>query len=196
MRINGNSIYEECNDDKEPETINENLKTDIEYNFKWEGFGPTDCGINSKEASAYFNREDVMEAIHVQKQSIPWVNCKTDERWEYQWTRPNIPRDTYPFLNENIRVLIYNGDWDAAIPYTDNDYWTRNMGYQVGDDWHEWFYKSSDGIREQVGGYATRYDTAYNFTFITIRGGRHEVPETAPEASYEMIKRLINNVQF
>ena len=30
----------------------------------------------------------------------------------------------YPFLNEHIRVLIYNGDWDACVPYTDNEAWT------------------------------------------------------------------------
>ena len=37
---------------------------------------------------------------------------------DYSSTRPNLPRDTYPLLNEHIRVLIYNGDWDACVPYT------------------------------------------------------------------------------
>ena len=39
----------------------------------------------------------------------------------------------------------------------------------------------------QVGGYATRYATNTNFTFITVRGGRHEVPETAPDKAYAML---------
>ena len=51
-----------------------------------------------------------------------------------------------------------------------------------------------DAVREQVGGYATRY--AHNFTFITIRGGRHEVPESAPVSSYEMLRRFLNDIDF
>ena len=195
-RINGNSIYEECNDDKKGNMIDLHYLKYAKDNLDFGEFGPTDCGINSEEASAYFNREDVIEAIHVQKPNFEWAVCATDERWSYHRTRPNLPRDTYPFLNENIRVVIYNGDWDAAIPYTDNDWWTRNMGYEVADDWHEWFYKSTGTDKEQVGGYATRYATQYNFTFITIRGGRHEVPETAPAASFEMLKRLVTDTQF
>ena len=128
------------------------------------------CGINSKEASDYLNQDDVIEAIHVKKQDFRWRVCGADKRWDYHSTRPNLPRDTHPFLNENIRVLIYNGDWDASVPYTDNEMWTKDMGYEVADNWHQWFYKSPNAIREQVGGYATRYATAYNFTFITIRG--------------------------
>ncbi len=29
------------------------------------------------------------------------------------------------------QVLIYNGDWDACVPYTDNEAWTSGMGYEV-----------------------------------------------------------------
>ena len=34
------------------------------------------------------------------------------------------------------------------------------------------------------------------FTFVTVRGGRHEVPETAPEQALEMVRRLISGVEF
>ena len=47
-----------------------------------------------------------------------------------------------------------------------------------------------------MGGYATRYATPHNFTFITVRGGRHEVPETAPLQAYEMLRRLIAGESF
>ena len=171
--------------------------------------GPTAC-INSKEASAYLNQDDVIEAIHVKKQNFYWSVCGNDNRFRYKSTRPNLPRDTYPFLTDHIRVLIYNGDWDACVPYTDNMKWTKEMGFDVVEDWHQWFYSNSltqentiasnhptynmDAVREQVGGYATRY--AHNFTFITIRGGRHEVPESAPVSSYEMLRRFLNGIDF
>jgi serine carboxypeptidase-like clade I len=35
-----------------------------------------------------------------------------------------------------------------------------------------------------------------SFEFITVRGGRHEVPETAPAQAMEMLNRLINGQAF
>ena len=68
--------------------------------------------------------------------------------------------------------------------------------YEIAEDWHQWFYNISGSVRGQVGGYATRYATTNNFTFITIRGGRHEVPETAPISSFEMLNRLLSGTSF
>jgi len=194
-QINIYDIYGQCiNGDEDATNSYRTTKTGIQP-IHDEGFGPSWC-IDSIAASKYFNQDDVIEAIHVQKQNFSWSVCGQDPRFTYSYTRPNLPRDTYPFLNENINVIIYNGDWDACVPYNDNDKWTRDMGYEVAEDWHEWFYSNPEAIREQVGGYATRYETANNFTFITIRGGRHEVPETAPAASFEMIRRMVMGEQF
>jgi cathepsin A (carboxypeptidase C)/serine carboxypeptidase-like clade 1 len=98
--------------------------------------GPVPC-INSVEASAYLNQESVMRAIHVKKPPYHWSVCSNQIK--YTPTRPNLPRDTYPALNKFTRVLIYNGDWDSAVPYTDNEAWTTGMGYQVLNSWHPWY---------------------------------------------------------
>jgi len=145
--------------------------------------GPDAC-INSILGSAYLNQPDVIKASHVKKQSFEWSTCGNQIR--YTSTRPNLPRDTYPFLVKNIKVTIYNGDWDACVPYTDNEAWTEGMGYEVKSPWHVWTYNGN-----QVGGYATTY-TENDFTFITVKGGRHEVPETAPEQAFEMLRRIIS----
>ena len=154
---------------------------------------------SSKASKAYFNQQQVMDAIHVKKPDIEWDIC-TFDNWgrnsSYHKTEPNLPRDTYPILNEQIQVLVYNGDWDAVVPYTDNERWTKDMGYDVTEGWHPWFYNGSDDIGKQVGGYATRYNTKFNFTFITVRGGRHEVPETAPVSSFEMLRRFLKGLAF
>lgn len=61
-----------------------------------------------------------------------------------------------------------------------------------------------------VAGYATVYDAsgvtttdssilgAYgnSFTFVTVKGGRHEVPETAPAQALDMLSRLLGNTGF
>ena len=194
-QINIYDIYGQCiNGDEYESSGYRRTKTGLQP-INDGGFGPAWC-INSIAASKYFNQDDVIEAIHVKKQNFTWSVCGQDSRFTYESTRKNLARDTYPFLNENIQVIIYNGDWDACVPYNDNDKWTRDMGYEVAEDWHEWFYANPGAVRDQVGGYATRYESAYNFTFITIRGGRHEVPETAPVSSFEMIRRMVMGEQF
>ena len=81
-----------------------------------------------------------------------------------------------------MRVLIYNGDVDACVPYTDNAHWTENMGYQLLQKWHPWSFESiEDGQGTQVAGYRVEYDVSSlkndagergmgSFEFKTIRG--------------------------
>ncbi len=153
------------------------------------GLGGPDACIDSYLGTQYFTQKSVMINTHVINQSFEWCTCCN--QIQYTSVRENLPRDTYPALIENYRVLIYNGDWDACVPYTDNEAWTSNMGYELEHPWHPWLYLNDT----QVAGYATRY-AKNNFTFITIRGGRHEVPETAPRKAFEMIKRFVTNEIF
>lgn len=150
--------------------------------------GPDAC-IDSAAGSAYLNQPAVILAAHVVKQPIPWSTCGNQIR--YTSTRKNLPRDTYPALVKRLRVLVYNGDWDACVPHTDAEAWTAGMGYAEAAPWHPWRYKNGT----QVAGYATRY-AANNFTFATVKGGRHEVPETAPEQALELLSRLVGGRQF
>eukprot|EP01039_Chlorochromonas_danica_P000975 gene975-1059_t len=164
--------------------------------------GPDAC-IDSAAASAYLNRDDVQAAIHVRNPGFCWGVCNTVKGWHYQSTRENLPTDTYPFLISNLRVVIYNGDWDACVPYTDGMGWTTGMGYPVQTAWHAWTYTSAEGNADQVAGYAIEYSVATNatapqasFSFITVRGGRHEVPETAPAQALEMLQRFVGGKSF
>ena len=43
---------------------------------------------------------------------------------------------------------------------------------------------------------ATVYDTPYDFTFITVRGGRHEVPETQPERAMAFFSYFLDGTPF
>lgn len=161
--------------------------------------GPAAC-IDSAAASGYLNNPEVMAAIHVRDPGFCWAICNTARGWTYSKTRPNLPRDTYPALVANMDVLIYNGDWDACVPYTDNEAWTENMGFSKITPWHSWAYTSPSGATNQVAGYAVNYDVSAlgsgSFQFITIKGGRHEVPETAPGQALEMLDRLVKGKTF
>ena len=167
------------------------------------GTGGPDACIDSRRASAYLNQPEVIAAIHVKalKPGKRWATCGSADGWAYKSTRANLPRDTYPFLIKNIRVVIYNGDWDSCVPYPDNEAWTSGMGFPLatsGGAWHAWSYNCSDDGSAQVAGYATNYDVgaAPGFSFVTVKGGRHEVPETAPGQALELITRLTQGIVF
>lgn len=163
--------------------------------------GPDAC-IDSKLASGYLNRPEVMEAIHVRDPGFCWAVCNTAPGWTYKSTRTNLPADTYPQLVGAMQVTIFNGDWDACVPYTDGELWTEGMGYSVKEEWHHWTYTSTEGNSNQVAGYATQYDVSKEgngtgtFSFVTVKGGRHEVPESAPGQAFEMLTRVINGDEF
>jgi len=161
--------------------------------------GPDAC-IDSGLASGYLNRPEVMEAIHVRDPGFCWAVCNTAPGWKYTSTRTNLPANTYPTLVANMRVVIFNGDWDACVPYTDGEGWTEGMGYPVKDAWHHWTYTSEAGYANQVAGYATEYDVSSlgsgSFAFVTVKGGRHEVPESAPAQAMELLTRLIEEKDF
>ncbi|GMH72032.1 hypothetical protein TrST_g2554 [Triparma strigata] len=152
----------------------------------------TNACINTYEASLYLNRPDVQEALSVTVAGVSdWEVCHTAAGWDYTSTRPNLPRDTYPLLTSKINVLVYNGDWDACVPYTDGESWTSGMGFDALDAWHTWKIESGD-----VGGYATKYDVEGKFQFVTVKGGRHEVPETEPVRAYEMLQKFLAGEDF
>ena len=76
-------------------------------------FGGPDACIDSRLGSSYLNQPEVIAAAHMHPIDFEWKTCGSAKGWQYQSTRPNLPRDTYPYLLDNIRVVVYNGDWDA-----------------------------------------------------------------------------------
>lgn len=75
------------------------------------------------------------------------------------------------------------------------------MGFPVKASWHAWKFTSLDGNTNQVAGYATEYDVSElgaqgSFRFVTVKGGEHMVPESAPAQALEMINRVIAGASF
>jgi len=163
--------------------------------------GPDAC-IDSAAASGYLNQPEVWDALHVQDPGFCWSVCGSAKGWSYTSTRTNLPANTYPELVGDMRVVIFNGDWDACVPYTDGQAWTDGMGFETAKSWHAWTYTSTLGNENQVAGYATKYDVSGvgsgtgSFEFITVKGGRHEVPETAPGQALELVNRLLSGTEF
>jgi hypothetical protein len=122
---------------------------------------------NDEDMSTYFNRADFQAAIHVKP--TQWVDCGGIQ---YKSDIMDERIEIYPTLVEKagIEIVIMNGEADACVPITDNQWWTSSMGYPVHAPWAGW--TASDGT---LGGYITKYAPAgnSNFTFVTVRGSGH-----------------------
>lgn len=100
----------------------------------------------------------------------------------------------YPEIIKKIRVLIYNGDADACVPYNGNEEWIGDLeaagALSEAQPWRPWF----AGSARTPAGYLTTYSvpgSEQTFEFQTIRLAGHMVPEYQPEAAFTMISRFL-----
>ena len=147
------------------------------------------CDLGATQLIGYLNRKDVMEAIHVTEASAKggkFVDCGGSFGRPVTYTR--VPQDetvgVYPHLVGKMRILIFNGDQDNCIPYTQDQAWTAGLGLAELKAWHPW------KVDDQVAGYATSY--ASNFTFTTVKGAGHLCPLTQPQRTFAMMDRFVN----
>ena len=61
------------------------------------------------------------------------------------------------------------------------------MNYTVQKAWSPWTTRGGS-----VGGYVTQY--VNNFTFITVRGAGHMVPQTQPLAAWDVAYNAMHNL--
>lgn len=96
---------------------------------------------------------------------------------------------------KKLRLLIYNGDADACVPYVGNVEWIRGLDDEgvlmESKPWTPWF---TDSTTSAPAGYATEYRVSSggkDFSFATIRLAGHMTPTFQPEASFNMFERWL-----
>ena len=144
--------------------------------------------VDSTGPDSYFNRLDVKIALNV-RTDLSWGMCSDTVGQHY-----NIGKKgsyyIYPTLLENkIRILIYSGDTDGAVPVNGTQKWISNLGLEVIKPWRSW--KCNDG--DMVSGYVTEYK---GLTFVTVKGTGHMVPQWKPEEAYYMLSRFLEGSEL
>jgi len=120
-------------------------------------------------STLYLNENTVKSAIHVNP-AVTWSICSTPVGNSYNRTRESMIPIHKKLIQNGIRVLIYSGDSDFSVPYTDSEYWTsEQMGLTPSREWQAWYYTDTEG--QQVAGFVTDYPGG--FTFATIKGSGH-----------------------
>ncbi|XP_015875795.2 serine carboxypeptidase-like 20 [Ziziphus jujuba] len=140
--------------------------------------------VNDEVATRWLNDKAVRNAIHAVPESVSgrWTLC-TNRISYYHDAGSMIPYHLNLTL-QGYRALIYSGDHDMCVPFTGTQAWTKSLGYKILDEWRPWF---SNGI--DVAGFLQGYEK--NFTFITVKGSGHTVPEYKPQEALHFYSRWL-----
>jgi len=141
------------------------------------------CNPIIDQLTAYLNRKDVQTAIGA-KSGITWASCANGLNYD------TLNYSMVPYYEDifrqkpSLKVLIYSGDVDVmTVPYT----YTMTCMYELSGKpvttWRPWF------VNGVTAGYTESFST---YTYATIRGGGHEVPQYQPLSAYNMFSRFIS----
>jgi len=137
----------------------------------------------------FFKDPEVQKALH--------LDGETGSRFDYATSGP-ASIVLYPELVTKLRLLIYNGDSDACVPYIANENWIARMekqgDLQESTPWTPWFATT----KRAPAGYVTKYTAPkavsgrdVEFQFKTIRLAGHMVPQFQPAAALTMITEFL-----
>lgn len=163
-----------------PQEMHANLKN-MSGGYDWACGGPYIAGD-------YLTRADVRKALHLDKFN-PGAS-----RFSYDSSGP-ASITLYPELVSKLRIMIYNGDADACVPYIGNEEWISDLENQgiikETKPWTPWF---AGNVKRTPAGYVTKYSVTgshQDFKFVTIRLAGHMVPTFQPEAAFEMFSTFL-----
>mmetsp|Transcript_4582 Transcript_4582/g.13853 ORF Transcript_4582/g.13853 Transcript_4582/m.13853 type:complete len:495 (+) Transcript_4582:121-1605(+) len=152
---------------------------------------PWACG-GMDDVRTWLQQPAVMKALHV---SNPGASG-----FHYHSSGP-ASITLHPELATKLRVLIYNGDADACVPYRGNEEWIADLvsdgDLSVSEDWRPWY---NDVWPGTPAGYVTAYKVAAapnnDFHFLTIRLAGHMVPTFQPASSISFFSRFLQGKPF
>jgi len=137
--------------------------------------------IDSDGATAYLNRLEVKQALHVQT-NINWTICSDTLVYKRDLDNSLF---LFPELLNHYRAIIYNGDTDLACNFLGDQWAVASLGRTVIHDRRPWY------VNKQVAGFVDEYD---KIAFTTVKGVGHMVPQWAPEWALVMFTHFLNNL--
>ena len=155
--------------------------------------GEYKCGSQSV-TSLYLNNEQVKKAINVNS-DIHWVIDQGSWNWnQYTPTQTDLSGYYFKWVNK-YRIMVYYGDVDAAVPYNGGERWTVNLGYPILEQWRPWTIDGKQAMAGYVQIFSTN-DTKYNFTYVTVRGAGHMVPQYKPKEALKMFEIFVHDLMW
>ncbi|XP_034894107.1 serine carboxypeptidase-like 45 isoform X2 [Populus alba] len=142
-----------------------------------------------EETSVYLNRKDVQESFHTKLVGTPkWNICSGVVNYDLRNLEIPTIDVVGSLVNSGVRVLVYSGDQDSAIPFTGSrtlvEGLAKKLGLNATVPYTPWFED------KQVGGWTQVYGDI--LTFSTIRGGSHLAPFSSPGRSLALFAAFLS----
>jgi len=144
----------------------------------------------------YLNLPEVQQAIHVPNKMV-WEACS--KTLQYKQSFQNVLNYyNYFFNNTHLAILIYSGDTDIAdVPHAFTQRCLSQLGRPIETAWTRWtvpgpkipsFVSDAADKNNITAGYVEQYD---KYTYCTVRGAGHEVPQYQPLFAEAVFSRFI-----
>ncbi|KAL5705816.1 hypothetical protein ACHQM5_024061 [Ranunculus cassubicifolius] len=137
---------------------------------------------------SYLNQKKVQYALHANitgHLTYAWEDCSHSSlgtKWDYKRDSSVLPI-LAEVVKSGIRVWLYSGDVDGAVPVTSNQFTINALNLPIKTQWYPW----TNNV-EEVGGYAVEYQ---NLTFATVRGSGHFVPSNQPDRALKLFSSFL-----
>jgi len=132
---------------------------------------------------SFFNRPEVKEALFIRPE-LTWGMCSDRVGSNYQIDTVKGSFFLYKdLIASGIKILIYSGDTDAAVPFNGTQRWIKNLNLEVVNKWRSWRIN-----KNQVAGYVENYK---GLTFVTVKGVGHMVPQWKRAEAFYMLNQFL-----
>lgn len=150
----------------------------------------------------FMNNPLVKKALHA-PQDVEWYGCipgagRRRRRRQLGLLDHDEPISVVPYVAElldrwNVRVLVYNGDFDMSVNAQGSELLLNKMEWTGKKAWEVagraiWMTKS-----EGVAGYAKQIA---DLTFIVVKNSGHLVPFNQPKQALDLVERFLQDSSF
>eukprot|EP00933_Yihiella_yeosuensis_P045100 TRINITY_DN40417_c0_g1_i1.p1 TRINITY_DN40417_c0_g1~~TRINITY_DN40417_c0_g1_i1.p1 ORF type:complete len:487 (-),score=33.47 TRINITY_DN40417_c0_g1_i1:69-1529(-) len=141
--------------------------------------------------TTYFNRDDVISAIHaVRPSSGRWSTCANIQYSSFDMVESMIPVYDYIMTHgSDKKFVIYSGDNDSICATVEAQ--TALYGASGFKETKAW---APISVKGQVAGYKSEFSNGKgSLTFMTVHGAGHMTPSTRPAFTYAAFEAFVNN---
>lgn len=148
----------------------------------------TDCVAAYK----FFNNDTVKDILHANR-NLTWNMCSDQVGASYV---PSLEASYWIYKNliplQKYKIMVFSGDTDAAVPITGTRAWIERLRKEINmpkiSPWRPWSYPGKKDNEPQVAGFVEQY---LGFTFVTVRGVGHMVPQWGPSQAEVLIRTYL-----
>jgi len=143
-----------------------------------------DFGIVGK----YFNQPEVKQSLHVGNHTFKGADCNDPAGNALNNDIGKSVAWKIPFILDNIKVLIYNGQFDLEVNLIGTQKWLENLNWRGIPQFLQAERIVWNNTIGEVAGFVRHYQTLYQ-TIMVAAG--HLVPMNQPRNSLDMVRNFI-----